>query len=94
MVPLECKATIGSVSNPDQHHVNLGKAGRMRWLGVRPTVRGSAMNPVDHPMGGKSKGAGRVPTTKWGKMARGPRTRRPNEKLDKMILQRRYNVKW
>eukprot|EP00123_Amoebidium_parasiticum_P019566 comp26909_c0_seq1/m.47129 comp26909_c0_seq1/g.47129 ORF comp26909_c0_seq1/g.47129 comp26909_c0_seq1/m.47129 type:complete len:274 (-) comp26909_c0_seq1:549-1370(-) len=92
MVPLTCNATIGVVSNPDQKNVCLGKAGRMRWLGVRPTVRGAAMNPVDHPMGGRGHGKGRQPKTQWGKLARGPRTRKPKAS-DKMILTRRYGQK-
>ena len=87
----ECLATIGQVSNPDHNNVDLGKAGRKRWLGIRPTVRGSAMTPRDHPHGG---GEGRAPIglpypkTPWGKPARGVRTRR-KKPFDWLIVQRR-----
>lgn len=86
----ECMATIGAVSNPDQGNINLGKAGRNRWLGVRPSVRGVAMNPIDHPHGGgegRSSG-GRHPVTPWGKPTKGKKTRR-NKKTDALILRRR-----
>ncbi|KAJ6644909.1 50S ribosomal protein L2, partial [Pseudolycoriella hygida] len=78
LVPLECKATIGVVSNPDQKNINLGKAGKNRWLGWRPHVRGVAMNPVDHPHGGgegKTSG-GRHPVTPWGFPTKGKKTRK------------------
>ncbi len=90
-VRLECMATIGQVSNPEHELINLGKAGRRRWLGWRPTVRGSAMSPRDHPHGG---GEGRSPIglpgpkTPWGKPARGVKTRR-REWTDKYIIRRR-----
>ena len=90
MVRAECMATIGAVSNPDNSNQKLGKAGRNRWLGKRPTVRGVAMNPVDHPHGGgegRSSG-GRHPVTPWGKPTKGARTRR-NKSTDKYIMRRR-----
>ena len=80
-VPGECRATVGSVSNPDNQNISLGKAGRSRYLGVKPTVRGVAMNPVDHPHGGgegKTSG-GRHPVTPWGKPTKGKRTRKNKE---------------
>ncbi|UCF05374.1 MAG: 50S ribosomal protein L2 [bacterium] len=86
----ECYATIGQVSNIDHENVSLGKAGRMRWLGHRPKVRGVAMNPIDHPLGGgegKSSG-GRHPVTPWGKPTKGFRTRR-KKPSDKYIVHRR-----
>ncbi|MCY4007713.1 MAG: 50S ribosomal protein L2 [Rhodobacteraceae bacterium] len=91
MVPQECRATIGSVSNSDNANINLGKAGRKRHMGKRPSVRGVAMNPVDHPHGGgegKSSG-GRHPVTPWGHPTRGMRTRR-NKSTDKYIIRRRH----
>jgi len=90
MVPLACKATIGQVGNIDHENVSLGKAGRKRWLGKRPHVRGVAMNPVDHPMGGgegRSSG-GRHPCTPWGKPTKGYRTRK-SKASDKYIIHRR-----
>lgn len=95
-VSKECMATIGTVSNPDYHLVRYGKAGRMRLRGIKPTVRGKVMNPVDHPHGG---GEGKHPIgmkyakTKWGKHALGVRTRRKNRSSDKLILQRRKSKK-
>jgi large subunit ribosomal protein L2 len=86
-----CKATIGVVSNLDNKNIMIGKAGRNRWLGVRPTVRGVAMNPVDHPLGGgegKSSG-GRHPVTPWGKPTKGKRTRN-NKRTDKFIAKSRH----
>jgi large subunit ribosomal protein L2 len=91
MVPADCRATIGAVSNPDNQNVMIGKAGRSRWMGVRPTVRGVAMNPVDHPHGGgegKTSG-GRHPVTPWGKPTKGKRTRK-NKVTSKYIVRRRY----
>tara|TARA_A100000164_G_scaffold81484_1_gene69109 strand:+ start:733 stop:1557 length:825 start_codon:yes stop_codon:yes gene_type:complete len=85
-----CFATIGSVSNPDNQNTSESKAGRNRWLGKRPHVRGVAMNPIDHPHGGgegKTSG-GRHPVTPWGKPTKGKRTR-SNKKTDKMIIRRR-----
>ncbi|MDR0631924.1 MAG: 50S ribosomal protein L2 [Holosporaceae bacterium] len=87
----ECRATVGAVSNPDQKNVNLGKAGRSRWMGRRPVNRGSAMNPIDHPHGGgegKTK-SGRHPVTPWGKPTKGYKTRRKAKPSDKFILTRR-----
>ena len=94
MVPAECMATIGAVSNPDQANIKLGKAGRNRWLGKRPTVRGVAMNPVDHPHGGGEgrTSGGRHPVTPWGKPTKGARTR-ANKKTDRLILRRRHKKK-
>jgi len=89
-VSAECMASIGAVSNPDQGNVKIGKAGRSRWLGVRPTVRGTAMNPIDHPHGGgegRTKG-GRHPVTPWGKPTKGYKTRH-NKATDKFIVRRR-----
>lgn len=90
MIHLDCKATIGQVGNLDHENISLGKAGKSRHLGRRPTVRGVAMNPIDHPLGGgegKSSG-GRHPCTPWGKPTRGYRTRK-KKSTDKMIINRR-----
>jgi len=90
VVPLECRATIGVVSNADHQNITYAKAGRSRWLGVRPTVRGVAMNPVDHPHGGgegKTSG-GRHPVTPWGKKTKGKKTRN-NKSTQKYILKRK-----
>jgi len=89
-VHLECMASIGQVGNPDHENISLGKAGRKRWLGIRPTTRGVAMNPVDHPLGGgegKTSG-GRNPTTPWGQPTRGFKTRN-NKRTDAFIIKRR-----
>ena len=91
MVPARCMATIGSVSNADYKNTNMGKAGRNRWLGKRPSVRGVAMNPVDHPHGGgegRSSG-GRHPVTPWGVPTKGKRTR-GKKPSDKYIMRRRH----
>ena len=90
MVRGECMATIDAVSNPDQANINLGKAGRNRWLGVCPSVRGVAMNPIDHPHGGGEgrTSGGRHPVTPWGKPTKGKKTRN-NKKTDRLILRRR-----
>ncbi len=90
VVRAECMATIGAVSNPDQQNIKLAKAGRKRWLGKRPSVRGVAMNPVDHPHGGGEgrTSGGRHPVTPWGKPTKGMRTRR-NKATDKYIIRRR-----
>ncbi len=88
---LECYATIGQVGNIEHNNVSLGKAGRSRWLGRRPHVRGVAMNPIDHPMGGgegKSSG-GRHPCSPWGQLAKGLRTRKKHKKSDALIVKRR-----
>ncbi|HJO89353.1 MAG: 50S ribosomal protein L2 [Alphaproteobacteria bacterium] len=89
-VRAECMATIGAISNSDQKNINLGKAGRNRWLGRRPTVRGVAMNPIDHPHGGGEgrTSGGRHPVTPWGKPTKGKKTR-GNKATDKYIVRRR-----
>lgn len=90
LLPLGCFATIGNVSFPEHKYVSLGKAGRTRWLGIRPTVRGVAMNPVDHPHGGgEGKSKGNIPVTPWGKPTKGYRTRNRHRYSNKFILQRR-----
>jgi large subunit ribosomal protein L2 len=89
-IPLDCMATVGAVSNPDNSNQVIGKAGRNRWLGIRPQSRGVVMNPVDHPHGGgegKTSG-GRHPVTPWGKPTKGYKTRK-NKKSNKFIVQRR-----
>lgn len=90
LIRSECMATIGAVSNADQQNTNLGKAGRKRWLGKRPAVRGVAMNPIDHPHGGGEgrTSGGRHPVTPWGKPTKGKKTRK-NKKTDRMIVRRR-----
>jgi large subunit ribosomal protein L2 len=90
LINLSCTATIGQVGNIDHENVDWGKAGRSRWRGVRPTVRGVAMNPVDHPMGGgegRSKG-GRHPCSPWGQLSKGLKTRK-NKRTDKYIVKKR-----
>jgi len=91
MVRAECMATVGAVSNPDKKNINLGKAGRSRWLGKRPTVRGVAMNPVDHPHGGGEgrTSGGRHPVSPWGKPTKGKRTR-GKKSSDRLIIRRRH----
>ncbi len=91
MVRSECMATIGAVSNPDNSNTKLGKAGRNRWLGKRPSVRGVAMNPVDHPHGGGEgrTSGGRHPVTPWGKPTKGKRTR-SNKTTDRLIVRSRH----
>lgn len=92
MVPIICRATIGQVGNIDHELVKIGKAGRKRHMGIRPTVRGSVMNPNDHPHGGGEgkTGIGRPgPVTPWGKPALGLKTRKKNKKSNKMIVRRR-----
>jgi large subunit ribosomal protein L2 len=90
----ECMATIGAVSNPDQQNINLGKAGRSRWLGRRPHNRGVSMNPIDHPHGGGEgrTSGGRHPVTPWGKPTKGKKTRN-NKKTDSLIMRRRQQSK-
>ena len=88
---LNCYATIGQVGNVERNNISLGKAGRTRWLGRRPRVRGVAMNPIDHPMGGgegKSSG-GRHPCSPWGQLTKGLKTRKKNKKSDVLIVKRR-----
>ena len=95
LVKAECKATIGQVSNTEHENLKLGKAGRKRWKGVRPTVRGVAMNPVDHPMGGGEgrTSGGRHPTTPWGKPTKGYKTRKKNKPSNKYIVSKETNSK-
>ena len=90
-----CLATVGAVSNPDNSNTNMGKAGRNRWLGKRPSVRGVAMNPVDHPHGGGEgrTSGGRHPVTPWGKPTKGKRTRSKNKVSDKFIVRSRHQRK-
>lgn len=92
MVPVVCRATIGTVGNADHNLINIGKAGRKRHMGIRPTVRGSVMNPNDHPHGGGEgkTGIGRPgPCTPWGKPALGLKTRKKNKQSNKLIVRRR-----
>ena len=91
MVPADCMATIGAVSNPDNSNVSVGKAGRTRWKGRKPVVRGVAMNPVDHPHGGGEgrTSGGRHPVTPWGKSTKGKKTRH-SRATDKFILRSRH----
>jgi large subunit ribosomal protein L2 len=90
MILGKCKATIGVVSNPDHMNVTLGKAGRSRWLGIRPTTRGVAMNPVDHPMGGgEGKASGGHPRSPWGLYSKGKKTRHKKKLSSKFIVRRR-----
>jgi large subunit ribosomal protein L2 len=90
LVAIECMATIGQVGNLDHENVSVGKAGRVRWKGFRPTVRGTVMNPVDHPMGGgEGKGKGNHPMTPWGKPTKGYKTRRGARPTDAYIITRR-----
>jgi large subunit ribosomal protein L2 len=92
MIAMNCRATIGQVGNIDHQNISIGKAGRKRWMGIRPTVRGSAMNPCDHPHGG---GEGKAPVgrpgpvTPWGKTALGLKTRQKNKDTNKYIVKRR-----
>ncbi|MCQ0990173.1 50S ribosomal protein L2 [Jiella marina] len=94
LVPSNCFATVGAVSNPDHGNINNGKAGRSRWLGKRPHVRGVAMNPVDHPHGGGEgrTSGGRHPVSPWGKPTKGKRTRQ-NKATDKFIMRSRHQRK-
>ena len=90
-VPINCYATIGVVSNIDHMNISIGKAGRTRWLGKRPKVRGVAMNPVDHPMGGGEgrTSGGRHPCSPWGQLAKGLKTRKKNKSSNALIVKRR-----
>ena len=91
-VLLDCRATVGEVGNAEHSNIRIGKAGRKRWMGVRPTVRGTVMNPVDHPHGGgegKNKSAGRHPVTPWGIPTKGHRTRNPMKASGRLIIRRR-----
>lgn len=90
MVPVNCMATIGTTSNPDHANIEVGKAGRKRWLGVRPKTRGVAMNPIDHPMGGgEGKSSGGHPRSPSGVPAKGFKTRKKRKASDKLIIRRR-----
>ena len=91
-VLLDCRATVGEVGNAEHSNIRIGKAGRKRWMGVRPTVRGTVMNPVDHPHGGgegKNKSAGRHPVTPRGVPTKGHRTRNPKKASGRLIIRRR-----
>ena len=90
MVPVGCMATVGTTSNPDHMNIQLGKAGRSRWLGIRPKTRGVAMNPVDHPMGGgEGKASGGHPKSPTGVPAKGYKTRKKRKASNDMIVRRR-----
>lgn len=92
LISLDCRATIGQIGNVEHEAIVIGKAGRSRWLGIRPTVRGLAMNPVDHPHGGgegKSGQGNPHPVTPWGQPTKGYRTRNPNRYSNKFIVKRR-----
>ena len=92
LVMARCRATIGTIGNSDHENVKVGKAGRSRWKGIRPTVRGSVMNPNDHPHGGgegKAPVGRKAPSTPWGKPALGLKTRNKKAKSDKLIVRRR-----
>lgn len=88
---LDCRAVLGTVGNIEHMNTTIGKAGRSRWLGIRPYVRGSAMNPVDHPHGGGEArcSRGRTPVSLWGKPTQGPKTRKPKKHSSKYIISRR-----
>jgi large subunit ribosomal protein L2 len=92
LIHLDCYATIGQVGNADHINISLGKAGRSRWLGIRPHVRGVAMNPIDHPMGGDTSG-GRPSVSPWGWPSKGYKTRKKNKASDKFIIKRREKKK-
>jgi len=90
MIFKKCYATVGTVGNEDQMNVQIGKAGRNRWLGIRPVVRGVAMNPVDHPHGGgEGKSKGKDPVTPWGQPTKGYKTRRKHRPSSRFIISRR-----
>ncbi|WP_028536832.1 50S ribosomal protein L2 [Paludibacterium yongneupense] len=93
-VHVDCRATVGEVGNEEHSLAKIGKAGANRWRGIRPTVRGTAMNPIDHPHGGGEgrTGEGRVPVSPWGQPTKGYRTRR-NKRTSNMIVRRRYSTK-
>lgn len=93
LIHRRCTASIGQVSNPDRENISYGKAGRKRWLGVKPNVRGVAMNPVDHPMGGgEGRSSGGHPRSAWGQKAKGLKTRR-NKRTNSFIVKRRTRRK-
>ncbi|MBU1044274.1 MAG: 50S ribosomal protein L2 [Candidatus Omnitrophica bacterium] len=92
LVPTDCYAVLGQVGNPDHEKIVIGKAGRKRWMGIRPTVRGAAMNPVDHPHGGGERKAGQGnphPVSPWGMPTKGYRTRKGKKQSSKFIVKRR-----
>ena len=91
LINIECRATVGRVGNVEHENITIGKAGRARLMGRRPYVRGSAMNPIDHPHGGGEgrSGPGRHPVTPWGKPTKGKKTRKKRKPSDKFIIQRR-----
>ncbi|AEI14154.1 ribosomal protein L2 [Flexistipes sinusarabici DSM 4947] len=91
LVNAECRATVGQVSNPEHENLSVGKAGKNRWFGIRPSVRGVAMNPIDHPHGGGEgrTSGGRHPVTPWGKPTKGYKTRKSNKPTNKYIISRR-----
>lgn len=90
MVGVNCVATVGQVGNVEHNAVSIGKAGRKRWMGIRPTVRGVAMNPIDHPMGGgEGRSSGGQPRSPWGQLSKGKKTRHKKSPSGKFILQRR-----
>ena len=95
MINVHCRATIGQIGNIEHSSVRLGKAGRSRHMGIRPRVRGSAMNPVAHPMGGGEgrRAGGRHPVSPWGQLAKGGKTRKRGKTSNKLILRRRRNVR-
>ncbi len=95
-VRVECRATLGSLGNADHMHVRIGKAGRKRHMGRRPHNRGTATNPVAHPLGGGEgrSGGGRHPCSAWGQLAKGGRTRKPRKNSNKRILRRRRSVRY
>ena len=91
-VLLTCRATVGEVGNAEHANIRIGKAGRNRWKGIRPTVRGTVMNPVDHPHGGgegKNKSSGRNSVSPWGMPSKGHRTRNPKKASSRLIIRRR-----
>ena len=90
MINEKCYATVGQVGNPDYQNISLGKAGRKRWLGIRPTVRGVAMNPIDHPMGGgEGRATGGQSRSPWGLLSKGKKTRHKRKTTGRFIIQRR-----
>ncbi len=91
MIHLDCRATVGEIGNAEHENLTAGKAGRKRWMGIRPGVRGTTMNPVDHPHGGGegSTPPGRNPVTPWGVPTLGHKTRRANKPSNKYIVRRR-----
>ncbi|HMO50865.1 MAG TPA: 50S ribosomal protein L2 [Kiritimatiellia bacterium] len=90
LVNERCYATVGQVGNPDHQNISLGKAGRKRWLGIRPTVRGVAMNPIDHPMGGgEGRASGGQAVSPWGQLAKGKKTRHKRKTSGRFIIKRR-----